>query len=363
MNKKDYYSILGLSDSDKNLSFKDFEPKLKKGFKKLARKYHPDRYANKSEEEKKEAEDKFKDINEAYQVLGDEESKLKYDRFGTTDGSFNMDLDDILRDMAKNMGGGFFGGGFRQNQTPVGENIFINLHIYPEDIYNRVEKEITYNRQTPCSVCDGTGFKDKKVHSCKHCGGSGVIRQQLQNGMSTFITTTTCQYCGGTGMDNEHSEKCTTCSGTGFQIKQETVKVNIDDSWQTINRMVMQGYGGLSKVDGGIPGDLIINVVIRDDGEFKLGNNLTLHKTIDVLILDCLTGIKQNVKTIDGKTVAFNIPVGARNGDKFSLKGKGMRYGNKFGDLVVTINQVTPKRLTLKESKLINELKNSDNFK
>lgn len=359
MSKKDYYSILGLSDSDKNLSFKDFEPKLKKEFKKLARKYHPDKYVNKSEEEQKKAEEKFKDINEAYQVLGNEESKLKYDRFGTADGSFNMDLDDMLRNMADS----FFGGsGFRQSQTPVGENIVINLHIYPEDIYNRVEKEIKYNRQTPCSACDGTGFKDKRVHNCQHCGGSGVVRQQLQDGMSTFITTTTCPHCGGSGMDNEYSEKCTTCSGSGFQIKQETVKVKIDDNWLTGNRMVMQGYGGLPKFSGGVPGDLIISVIIRDDGEFKLGNNLTLHKTIDVPVLDCLTGVKQNVKTIDGKTVAFTIPVGTRNGDKFSLKGKGMMYGNNFGDLVVTINQVTPKKLTSKESKLINELKNSDNF-
>ena len=352
MDRKDYYNILGVK---KDAS----EDDIKKAYKKLAMKYHPDRLSGKSEEEKKKAEEKFKDIAEAYSVLSDKEKRAEYDN-PMSNFSFNFsnfDMDEFFRnpfsDPFSNMGGAM-----RQR----GENLAFNLGITLEEMFHGVSKNITYGRQVVCQDCGGTGRgKDTKVTKCPHCGGIGVIYQKRGN----WNIGNPCPYCGGSGQLVENP--CTRCNGSGVEIKQETVKIDLNPGVRPGDRFRMFGYGNEIPIKNSEPGDLYINIVEKPtaDSKFTLeGNNLITVKEISVV--DAIIGSKVEVDTIEGKKLSVEIEPGTQFGEDLVIRGYGMPVkGNPSarGDLILVVKFTIPKNLTNEEKKTFEKLKNSKSFK
>lgn len=342
MANKDYYQALGI---EKGAS----ESEIKKAYRKLAMKYHPDRNQG-----NKEAEEKFKDINEAYQVLSDPEKKSQYDRFGTTDfngggfgGAGGYDF--------SGMGGfedifdSFFGGGFggfsskRRNGPEKGADLQYTITLTFEEAVFGIEKEISISKNEKCSTCSGTGAKpgtDSKT--CDQCGGSGQVKYQRNTPLGSFVSTSTCDKCGGTG--KVISDPCKTCHGKGTIRKNSKIKVNIPAGVDTGNILPLRGQGEPGK-NGGPSGDLYINIRVASHKTFK-------RKGFDIYIEEHISfgkaalGVELEVPTIDGN-VKYKVPAGTQSGTVFRLRGKGVTRVNSSGrgDEYVKIIVDTPKNL------------------
>lgn len=363
MAKKDYYKILGLSnDAD--------DDAIKKAYRKLAVQYHPDKQVGKTEAEKKNAEEKFKDINEAYQVLSDKEKRQKYDMFGTTDDSFSnysaSDIDEIFK---RAFGEGnrmrspfetFFGGG--ENVKTKGTNIRLNVKLKVSEVYKNVEKTVKYDRFVLCQHCGGTGAEDGKLNVCSHCKGSGqfVKTQRTPFGYSQEITV--CPYCGGTGSLPENV--CKHCGGKGIVRKEDSYKFVIPNGLSNNVYFTVDNGGNFSK--DGIPGDLVLYFQVEPENGISVDtkNPYDLVCSVDIPILDCITGCEAKIKHVDGKTYKFNVKQGATDGFIVKLKNKGLvdRFG-KRGYLNIVIRQKMPNSLTKDEKNAIDKLKKSKNFK
>lgn len=291
---KSYYNILGVKE---NASHEE----IKKAYRKLSLKYHPDRQANKSEQEKKEAEEKFKEINEAYDTLGDENKRHNYDHQGEFDPFANF----------------WPGGGpraQRQEMHMPGANIQIRLDLSIEDLYNigrkdRKPKIITYLKSYRCETCHGTGGEREQ---CRHCHGTGMITETQQRGFMTFQSRHTCQYCGGTGY--RVTKACISCHGTGFVNKPVEINIydHIDPSYLKMDRVNVQinGYGNESKDPLGADGNLLIMIQhTYNQKEYRIDEPGNVYQNISVPYYDMILGkVDAKIKCGDGQEHIFTIP-------------------------------------------------------
>lgn len=354
-NKRDYYEVLGV---EKNAS----DAEIKKSYRKLAMKYHPDQNPG-----DKTAEEKFKEVNEAYEVLSNAEKKARYDQYGFAgvDPNFNPggnpfggfgggfgDFGDIFSDI---FGGGFGGGGSsRRNGPSKGQNVVCEIEISFEDAAFGCEREITYGRIETCSTCHGSGAKEGTTpETCSYCHGSGTVRTQ-QNFMGmTMQSNQPCPKCGGQGKIIK--EPCTVCKGKGRVRRNKTIKVNVPagiDHGQSF-RVRDQGNAG---ANGGPNGDLLVTVSVKKHSIFvRDGANVLCEMPIS--FSQAALGASIEVPTLDGK-VRYTIPEGTQTGTTFRLRGKGIQYvGYKTrGDQFVTVVVETPTKLTAKQKELFKKL-------
>lgn len=356
---KNYYEILGVGkDAD--------EKELKKQYRKLSLQYHPDRQSGKSEEEKKAAEEKFKEVAEAYSVLSDPEKRKEYDMGGRSFGGF--DTNDIFREFMKDRFAGFGSpwgfGNEDKNQTPRGLDKRIRIGVTIQELYCRSLKDITYQVYRPCDNCDGRGTKNGNVRTCPHCNGTGYITKTVQMQYGYSQTMHQCEHCGGTG--TQMTDPCHKCHGSGLQ--QETVKRR----WQVpyIDEMGKKykiiGDGNSCERNNGSNGDLIYEYVLVSDDKYTLDENnpLNIITSIDVPILTMITGGDVDIRGVGGEGIKMHIPMGMKSGTMLSVKGHGLETSRHArGNLLVTVNGAMPSKLNSKEKEILNKLKESENFK
>ncbi|MCM0648832.1 molecular chaperone DnaJ [Clostridium swellfunianum] len=347
MAKKDYYEVLGLQ---KGASDDD----IKKAFRKLAIKYHPDK--NQGD---KEAEEKFKEINEAYQVLSDPEKKVNYDQYGTADfngggfGGGGFDFNDMggFGDIFESFFGGGFSSGRRRNGPERGADIEYNLSLTFEEAVFGVEKEISVTKQERCETCSGSGAKPgTHPKTCDKCGGSGQVRVQRNTPLGSFVSVNTCDKCGGKG--KLVSDPCPTCRGTGKERKNRKIKINVPAGVDTGNVIPLRGHGEHG-ANGGPPGDLYVNIKVAAHPQFKRkGFDIYIDRHIS--FAKATLGCELKVPTVDGE-VKYDVPAGTQPGTVFRLKGKGVPRVNSSGrgDQYVNIIVDVPKSLNEKQKEAL----------
>lgn len=353
---KDYYKILGVDKS----ATKD---ELKKAYRKLSLQYHPDRNPN-----NKEAEEKFKEISEAYNILSNDELRNRYDTYGTVDvNSSSFDADAIFREFFKNSGfGSMFDEEFgsSDNVVYVGTNKNLSINVTMEDVYNNVEKTITYKVERPCEKCNGSGSLNGKTMVCPHCNGTGQIRHVETHGFIHMQNITTCPYCNGSG--NIITNPCKECGGTGLKIKDEKLTIQVPYIDKVLQqRYRKQGGGNSCPRNNGRNGDLFWTYKLTENEKFKLdkANPLNIITEIDVNVVDCILGTEVTIKHLDNKEYKINVKPCSKQGETYILYGKGFvtSIGNR-GNLIVKLNIKMPEKINKEEKKLLERLKNSSNF-
>lgn len=359
-NKRDYYEVLGLS---KGASDDD----IKKAYRKLAKKYHPD--VNKAAD----AEEKFKEINEAYEVLSDPSKKAAYDQFGHAgmdgfqggfgSGGFSgMGMDDLSDIFSTFMGGmgGFSGFDFgrssssRRTAPMKGDNRYMSMDIDFLDAVHGVEKLVNITVDKMCSHCDGTGAASKSdIETCPTCRGSGRVTRQSRTPFGVIQQQTICPDCRGNG---KHIKKiCPHCNGQGYNTTKEQVEVSIPAGINTGQQVRLQGYGERGE-NGGPNGDLYIEIRVRPHKHFtRDGNNI--HISVPISAIDATLGTTVDVPTAYGD-VELNVPAGTQPGQQLRLKGYGIKdlRTNNLGDQYVDIQIEIPKKLTKEEKELYEKL-------
>lgn len=377
-NKRDYYEVLGV---DKKASADE----IKSAYRKLALKWHPDRWVNGTDAEKKTAEDNFKEAAEAYSVLSDPDKRAKYDQFGFAAeqmggaGGFDfggMDINDFLRnifggsfgfDFGGSGFGGFggFGGGSTQSGTRVmrGRDIRTSVKLTLEEIANGCEKEISLERARPCPDCGGKGAKSEAdIKTCPTCNGQGRVRQQTRSLFGVGYTIGTCPQCQGEG--KIISNPCRRCNGTGLERKREMVRVRIPAGVENGMQITIPGEGHAAP-HGGTNGDLL--VVINEIQHPQLqrdGNNLFYTTTISVM--DAMLGTEVSVPCLDG-SYKVKVEPGTQSGTVVKLRGKGLPsvqgYSRGTGDLYVKFQVWVPHKLSKSEKEALEALRSSSSFK
>lgn len=365
MAKRDYYDILGVT---RNSAADD----IKKAYRKMAIKYHPDKNPG-----DKQSEDNFKEAAEAYEVLSNPDKKKRYDQFGhaggaaSANGGGNMNMDDIFSQFGDIFGGGggspfdsFFGG---QQQTrggrrvARGSNLRIKVRLSLEEIAKGVEKKVKVNKQVLCESCDGSGAKDKSsFNTCHTCNGSGAVRRVTNTILGQMQTTSTCPTCNGEG--TEITAKCTVCHGDGLSRGEETITINIPAGVSEGMQLSMSGKGNAAP-RGGIPGDLIILIEeLAHETLKREGNNIIYD--LHISFIDAAIGSSVEIPTIDGKA-KIKIDPGTQGGKILRLKAKGIPEVNSYhrGDQLIYVNIWTPKALSKDEREMLDTLKDSPNFK
>jgi molecular chaperone DnaJ len=344
MNNKNYYEILGVPrDASEN--------DIKKAYRKLALKYHPDKWVNGSEAEKKEAEQKFKEIAEANDILSNPEKRNKYDNGGLSD----IDLEDIFNNF--NPFGGFSNFGFSQgNRINKGENIKTKLTVSLKEAYNGGTFKVSFNRNESCKDCNGTGSADGKTNTCHHCHGTGVITETRQMAPGSFsMVQRPCNHCNGTG--RLKSTPCSKCNGSGHKTKYVTESYELPKGM--INGLAVTiPNAGHAPVGDGVNGDLIIIIEVKNDGYFTIHGDLNLIHYADVPFNECLLGFEIEFNAIDGTKVKVKAPELTPHGKAFVFMGKGMPHYNNpniVGDYAVVINHRLPKSLTNEQKKKLKE--------
>lgn len=368
MSKRDYYDVLGVS---KGTAADD----IKKAYRKLAIKYHPDKNPD-----DKAAEDKFKEAAEAYEVLSNPEKRQRYDQFGHAgaQGGFGggysgggMNMEDIFSQFGDVFGGGspfdsFFGGGGQSSsrggrRTQRGTNLRIKVKLTLQEIANGVEKKIKVNKQVVCNTCDGTGAKDRSsFQTCKTCGGSGNVRRVTNTILGQMQTTSTCPTCNGEG--STISAKCNSCHGDGIIRGEETITINIPAGVSEGMQLSMSGKGNAAP-RGGVPGDLII-LIEEIPHESLKREGINIIYDLHVSFVDATLGTSVEIPTIDGKA-RIKLEPGTQGGKILRLKGKGIPEVNSYhrGDQLIQVNIWTPKSINNDERELLERLRSSDNFK
>ena len=370
MAKRDYYEVLGV---DKTAS----EDEIKKAYRKIAIKYHPDRNPG-----NKEAEEKFKEAAEAYDVLHDPQKRQQYDQFGFAGqggaggfggfGGASMNMDDIFSmfgDIFGGHAGGFggfggFGGGQRRPQQHRGSDLRLKVKLTLQEISTGVTKKFKVRKDVVCQHCHGSGSADGGAsETCPTCHGSGVISHTTQSIFGMMQTQGVCPTCNGEGKIIKN--KCHECSGTGVVKGEEVVEINIPAG--VIEGMVVNvpGKGNAGRRNG-IPGDIQVFIEEEPNDTFVRDGNDVIYN----LLLDFPTAVlggTVEVPTIDGGKVKIKIEAGTQPGKTLRLRGKGLPsvqgYGNGTGDLVVNISVYIPKELSSSEKKAIESFRDSDNFK
>lgn len=362
MEKRDYYEVLGVS---KTASADD----IKKAYRKKAIQYHPDKNPG-----DKEAEEKFKEAAEAYEVLSNPQKRSRYDQFGHDGmggsagfGGGGMSMEDIFSHFGDIFGdfGGFsfggFGGRSGGRRVNKGSNLRVNVKLTLEEINTGVEKKIKVPKKITCTTCGGTGAQsDSDIETCKTCKGSGQVVRVQQTFLGQMQTATVCPDCGGTGKTIKH--KCPNCGGTGVVKGDEVVTINIPAGVADGMQFSMSGHGNAAE-RGGVPGDLIIVIEEQKHNTFERdGNNLYLEHYISFpeAAMGCSTEIP-----ILGGSARIKIPAGTQSGKVLRLQGKGLPDLNsgRRGDLLVNINVWTPRTLSKEEKDMLEKLMQSENFK
>ena len=363
MAKRDFYDILGVS--------KGADPtEIKKAYRKMAIKYHPDK--NKGDSA---AEEKFKEAAEAYEVLSNPEKKQRYDQFGHAGmggaaggpGGFGggMNMDDIFSQFGDIFGDGFGGGGFggggaRRSHVNRGSNLRVRVKLTLQEIANGVTKKIKVNRYTACGTCNGSGAEGGGFSTCGTCNGAGRVTRVTNTILGRMQTATTCPSCSGEGKTIKN--KCTKCYGDGVVKKEDVVEINIPAGVSDEMQLSVRGKGNAGARNG-IAGDLIVLVEEQPHEELiREGNNL--HYELYVSFADAALGTTAEVPTIDAKA-RIKIEPGTQAGKLLRLKGKGIPSleGHGKGDILVHVNVWTPKSLTKEERVLLEKLRDSENFK
>lgn len=372
-NKRDYYEVLGV---DKKASADE----IKSAYRKLALKWHPDRWVNGTDAEKKTAEDHFKEAAEAYSILSDPDKRAKYDQFGFAAdqmgggaGGFDfggMDINDFLRNI---FGGGFgfdfggfsgFGGGASEPQQRVlrGRDIRTSVKLTLEEIASGCVKEVTIERNRPCPECNGKGAKsDADIKTCPTCGGQGRVRQQTRSLFGMGYTVGTCPQCQGVG--KIITNPCRRCGGSGLERRRETVRVTIPAGVEDGMQITVRGEGHAAP-QGGVNGDLL--VVINEITHPQLqrdGNNLFYTRIISVM--DAMLGCEVSIPCLDG-SYKVKVEPGTQSGTVVKLRGKGLPsvqgYGRGTGDLYVKFQVWVPHKLSRQERELLEQLRGSSSF-
>ncbi|HEX5154643.1 MAG TPA: molecular chaperone DnaJ [Parafilimonas sp.] len=366
MIKKDYYEILSVSKTASG-------EEIKKAYRKVAMQYHPDRNSG-----NKDAEEKFKEAAEAYEVLSDGDKRAKYDRFGHAafapgsggfSGSANVNMEDIFSQFGDIFGddifGSFFGGGRRGGgggrvRGTRGSNLRIKIKLNYEEMAKGVTKNIKVKKYVPCTTCSGSGAKDKGgLQTCNTCGGSGQVRKVTSTFLGQMQTVSTCPTCNGEG--SIITNKCTVCKGEGRVYGEETVNINIPAGVQEGMQLSLGGKGNAGE-RGGMPGDLI--VVIEEEAHKELQRDgLNVAYELHISFPDAVFGIQVEVPTIDGRA-KIKIPPGTQSGKIFRLKGKGFPEVNGYGrgDQLIHVNVWTPQHVTHEEKEMLNQMNSSPNF-
>ncbi len=349
---KDYYDILGV---DKNAS----KDEVKKAYKRLAKKYHPD--LNKEQG----AEEKFKEINEAAAVLGDDKRRAQYDRFGTEANQFNgfqgfdfsdfsgfqsFDFDDIFDTF---FGGNPFFGGRRGRRNQRGSDLRYNMEITLEEAASGAKKEVIIPRMEVCTKCDGSGADSKSdIVTCDTCHGTGYVKRTARTPFGMFSTTSPCDVCNGRG--TVIKKKCTLCKGTGRIEKQRKIKITVPAGVESGSTLRLAGEGEAGK-NGAQTGDLYIQINIAEHGLFdRKGSDLYIQ--LPISFVQAVLGDEIEVPNIDGKS-RMTIPQGTQTNTVFRLRGKGIKRLNSFGqgDEYVTVVVQTPTKLSRKQKELLME--------
>lgn len=354
MAKRDYYEVLGVGRSAD-------ESEIKKAYRKLAIKYHPDKNPGDAS-----AEDKFKEAAEAYEVLSDAQKRRQYDQFGHAGargaggfgGGQGMNMDDIFSQFgdifggAFGGGGGFGGGGRGRARQMKGTNLRIKVKLTLEEIAAGVQKKVKVLKLVPA---DGVDFTD-----CGTCGGAGQVRRVTNTFLGQMQTTGTCPTCGGTGKSIRNKPKDT--DEHGMRRQEEVVTINIPAGVEDGMQLSMAGYGN-SAPFGGVNGDLLV-VIEEVEHDVLKRNGKNLHYDLYVNFADAALGANTEVPLVDGRA-KIKIDPGTQSGKIVRLKGKGLpavdSYGN--GDLLVNINVWTPQKLSSEEQALLEKLRDADNFK
>ena len=351
MAKKDYYEILGVSKSAS-------EAEIKSAYRKLAKKYHPD--INKEPG----AAEKFKEIGEAYSVLGDEQKRKMYDQYGSAafeqggaggfGGGFggfqdvNVDLNDIFEDF---LGGFGFGGSRGRSRATKGEDVLIRVNLgFMEAVFG-CEKDIELSLNDTCPECNGAGGTSAKT--CKTCGGRGRVVTETRTILGVMQTETSCPTCHGEGKTFE--KVCPKCKGRKTVKTTKTLGVKIPSGIQTGERLRLSGKGAAG-LNGGPNGDVYLEFKVEEHPIFKRDNN-DIYLTLPITITEAVLGCKKEIPTINGNVV-LEISEGTQNGDKLKLRGKGVPGTSSFskGDMYVIIEVVIPTKLDRKQKSLFKDL-------
>ena len=353
--KRDYYEVLGVSKGAT-------DDELKKAYRKVAKKYHPDMNPG-----DKEAEAKFKEANEAYEVLSDKDKRARYDQFGHAGvdpnfgaggygGGFDMgdiDLGDLFGSF---FGGGFGGGGFggqqRANAPQKGESLRASMTVTFEEAAFGCEKELDLNRTEECQDCHGSGCQPgTTAETCPDCRGAGVVRIQRGGGGFAFSTTAPCSKCRGTGKII-HSP-CKSCGGNGSVRRKKRISVTIPAGIDDGQAVSLRGQGNAGK-NGGPAGDLIVGIRIKPHSQFQREGTTVLYEH-PVSFYQAAMGAELEIPTIDGK-VKWTLPAGTQPGTTFRLRGKGIPElrGRGRGDQYVTVKVQVPTSLNAEQKEALN---------
>ncbi|MBW0179381.1 molecular chaperone DnaJ [Sediminibacterium sp.] len=368
MAKRDFYEILGVSKSAS-------ADEIKKAYRKVAMQYHPDRNPG-----DKEAEEKFKEAAEAYEILSDADKKAKYDRYGhaafgpgtSGGGGGYSNMDDIFSQFGDIFGddmfGGFFGGGSRRSsggggraRGQRGSNLRIKLKLNFEEIAKGVTKNVKVKKHVLCNTCNGNGAKDKNsVQNCGTCGGSGQVRRVTNTFLGQMQTVSTCPTCNGEG--STVTAKCGSCKGEGRVYGEETISIDIPAGVQEGMQLSMNGKGNAGE-RGGFAGDLIIQIEEEAHPELQR-DGLNVAYDLYLSFSDAVFGTQVEVPTIDGRA-KIKIPPGTQSGKIFRLKGKGFPevQGYNKGDQLIYVNVWTPQQVSDEEKRILEKLSESPNFK
>ncbi|GAB2473823.1 chaperone protein DnaJ [Hymenobacter qilianensis] len=355
--KRDYYEVL---DVAKTASPEE----IKKAYRKVAIKFHPDKNPDDPT-----AEDKFKEAAEAYEVLSDEQKRARYDRFGhqgmgSNGGGPNME--DIFSQFGDIFGGGgfegFFGGGRSGGgrRMKKGSNLRIKLKLNLEEVANGIEKKIKVKRYVACNTCSGTGAKNgTDLKDCGTCHGQGQVKRVVNTMLGQMVSSSTCPTCNGEG--KVVTSKCDVCHGDGRQLQEEIIPINIPAGVAEGMQLSMNGKGNYPE-RGGVPGDLLIQIE-EEPHEFlkRDGNNIMFDQYIT--FVDAALGASIEVPTIEGK-VKIKVDPGTQPGKILRLRGKGIKDLNGYGrgDQLIHINVWTPKVVNSQERELLEKLRDSQNF-
>lgn len=373
--KRDYYEVLGIG---KNAT----DAEIKSAYRKLAKKYHPD--LNPGD---KEAEEKFKEVNEANDVLSDPQKRQRYDQFGFAGvdpnyaaangggaggfgGGFGgVDLGDIFGDIfGGGFGGGFsgFGGGSSTrtaNAPRKGHDIQASVILTFEEAAHGCSKKITINRQDTCPDCGGTGAaKGTSPETCPDCGGRGYVVTQQRTPFGVMQSQQPCSHCGGRGTIIRNP--CKTCRGTGKTAARKSLEINIPAGIDDDQNIALRGQGDAGS-NGGPAGDVIVHVTVKADPMFERdGYDVTIH--VPITFSQAVLGDDVEVPTVDGRIVQ-HIPEGTQSGTKFRLRGQGIQYlnGRGRGDQYVIVDVEIPKKVTRAQREALKAFEDSmkeDNY-
>ena len=355
MTEVDYYEVL---EVERDCS----SAQLKKSYRKLAMKYHPDRNPD-----NKEAEEKFKIVNEAYQVLSDDEKRGIYDRYGKgglegrgMGGGFGgANMDDIM-DIFNSMFGGFggtggFGGGFGQTYRDPSQKYALDFELelslaFHEAVFG-CDKNIDITYKTPCTTCKGTGAKDAKLKTCDYCGGRGQV--VMKQGFMSFAQT--CPKCQGQGQIIQ--DKCPDCKGNGYHEEEESVTIHIPAGVDSGNRLRIQGHGNEAR--NGSRGDLYLTFYVEEDENFiRNGNDIYIE--VPVFVTQAILGETITIPSLDGE-LELNLKMGTRDKEQFVFEGEGIPdvHSGRKGRLVAQIRMVLPKRINDEQKELLEKLQES----